>query len=255
MSRSSEIRGAILLALLSIAWPGPAAAQSVAVSASEDATLYAEGDLANGGGQYLFAGLTANGRARRSLLRFDVAAAVPPGFVVESATLTLTLDRTIVPATPIAIHRLLASWGEGSIDVTGREGDGADAESGDATWADRFHPDVSWSVAGGDFAPAPSATSTAGGPSAVVFSGGAMVADVQAWLDDASSNQGWILVGDESTVPTAKRFASRQSFDPAMAPVLVVGVRPPSIPTLSPVVLGLWGLLLGGAGLHLIRRA
>lgn len=41
--------------------------------------------------------------------------------------------------------------------------------------------------------------------------GAALAADVQMWLDDASSNWGWILLGDESVVSTARRFDSREN--------------------------------------------
>jgi hypothetical protein len=49
-----------------------------------------------------------------------------------------------------------------------------------------------------------------------------MVADVQSWLDEPSGNHGWCVVGDETTAPSAKRFDSREHFDPAMRPVLTV---------------------------------
>jgi spore coat protein A len=38
-----------------------------------------------------------------------------------------------------------------------------------------------------------------------------MVADVQSWLNNPSQNYGWIIVGDESTTQTTKRFATRES--------------------------------------------
>ena len=40
---------------------------------------------------------------------------------------------------------------------------------------------------------------------------GRMVADVQAWLDDPSTNFGWIVVGDETQNETAKRFLTVES--------------------------------------------
>ena len=46
-----------------------------------------------------------------------------------------------------------------------------------------------------------------------------MVADVQGWLDNPASNFGWLMLGDESTNLTAKRFDTRESTSP---PVLAI---------------------------------
>ena len=37
-----------------------------------------------------------------------------------------------------------------------------------------------------------------------------MLADVQKWLDDPSSNFGWLLLGDETKSRTTKRFDSSE---------------------------------------------
>jgi hypothetical protein len=57
-----------------------------------------------------------------------------------------------------------------------------------------------------------------------------MAADAQAWLDTPASNYGWILVGDESTSSTAKRFDTREFPNPATRPVLTVEFSPPCYP-------------------------
>ena len=43
-----------------------------------------------------------------------------------------------------------------------------------------------------------------------------MVADVQAWLDNPASNFGWLMLGDETAIATAKRFDTRESASPPM---------------------------------------
>jgi hypothetical protein len=54
----------------------------------------------------------------------------------------------------------------------------------------------------------------------------ALVADVQAWVDEPAANYGWVLLStDEATPATAKRIASRE--DPANAPELRVDYTPP----------------------------
>ena len=72
---------------------------------------------------------------------------------------------------------------------------------------------------------------------------------------------GWLIYGEGSGVQTAKRYDSREHFDPARRPLLVVEFTPPpeppvvEIPTLSP-----WGwlglaALLVAAGVRRLRRA
>ena len=46
--------------------------------------------------------------------------------------------------------------------------------------------------------------------------------DVQAWLDDDSTNFGWLLRGDESTIFTARQFASRENLTVANRPLLTI---------------------------------
>jgi Ca2+-binding RTX toxin-like protein len=48
-----------------------------------------------------------------------------------------------------------------------------------------------------------------------------MVADVQSWLDDPSTNFGWLLRADEG-LTSSKAFASREAADAAQRPVLTI---------------------------------
>jgi hypothetical protein len=45
-----------------------------------------------------------------------------------------------------------------------------------------------------------------------------MAADIQAWLDNPSSNFGWVLLGKEGAEATAKRFDSRENEAPENRP-------------------------------------
>jgi hypothetical protein len=49
-----------------------------------------------------------------------------------------------------------------------------------------------------------------------------MVADVQDWLDNPSTNFGWALVGNESTFPTTKRFSTKEDANVANRPSLTI---------------------------------
>jgi hypothetical protein len=121
----------------------------------------------------------------------------------------------------VGLYRVTADWGEaGSVGL----GEGAAAESGDATWSHRFWNTTTWTTAGGDFMPVPSATQAVVDTATYEWIGAGLVADVQSWVDDPTSNFGWLLKGDESTLQTAKRFGSRESLAP---PQLAVDYTPP----------------------------
>ena len=50
-----------------------------------------------------------------------------------------------------------------------------------------------------------------------------MVVDIQAWLDDPAINFGWVLIGDEATFPSTRRFDSREGV---ARPSLLVDFTP-----------------------------
>jgi hypothetical protein len=203
-------------------------ADEIDLMASKDNTIYSEGDLSNGVGQYLFSGTTANVDFRRALIKFDIAANIPTGATIDSVQLSLNVSK--VPdssSQSFSLFRLTTEWGEGSSNAPREEGAGADARTGDATWAHTLFPFEFWSTAGGDFEPEVSATALIGGLGAAVWpSTGELVADVQMWLEQPESNFGWILVGDESTISSAKRFDSRENPTAALGPRLKVLFTP-----------------------------
>ena len=54
-----------------------------------------------------------------------------------------------------------------------------------------------------------------------------LVQDVQLWISAPRRNFGWILIGDETAPQSAKRFASRESSDPLLRPLLEVTYSEP----------------------------
>ena len=202
---------------------GPA---TLTLHAVADTTIYAEaGDRSNGAGDSIFAGGNNDGFRRRALVRFDLAA-VPPGAVVASATLTLTLDRTAVGPRPVTVHRLLASWGEAGSHAAGEEGEGAPAQPGDATWTHRSFGDAAWRTPGGDFIAQPSATVSVDGAGPYAWTSPGLATDVQAWIDEPSTNFGWILLAEASERRAAKRFAGRSHRDAGLRPTLTIELAP-----------------------------
>ena len=178
------------------------------------------------------AGETNNALTRRSLLAFDVASQIPAGATVTSVRLELEVTATSGAAQAddiMAMHRVLADWGEGT--STHQGGSGAPATPGDATWLDRFFgAGQTWTTPGGDFVPTPSATQFApvGSGDFAFESSAALVADVQAWLDTPSSNHGWILIGVEDRPSTTRVMTSRE--DGPDGPRLIVEIEDVAVP-------------------------
>ena len=175
------------------------AQREVALTPVKDNTLYESdtGALSNGAGDHLFAGRTRQGANRRALLAFDVAGAVPEGATLDSVHLTLHMSRTAGEAHTVALHRVLADWGEGASDAPDNEGAGTAAATDDATWIHTFFDTGLWQNPGGDFDSTASASVLVGGEDAYTWgSTPAMAADVQAWLDAPEENFGWVLIGD-----------------------------------------------------------
>jgi hypothetical protein len=230
---SVKLRASNVLRLLAITC-GSAALSStlradvITLGASRDNTLYFDpaGTISNGAGGHIFAGMTAADTQRRALLAFDVAGAIPAGSKIDSASLTLHMSKTITSGIEVTLHRLLADWGEGASIAPGEEGGGAQAAPGDATWKHTFYDTQTWSTPGGDFDRSASATQLVFGPGFYSWSSAAMAQDVQGWLDDPGQSFGWLVLGDESSIATAKRFDSRENPEPALRPALTVAYTP-----------------------------
>ena len=204
--------------------------QTVDIPASKDNTMYestapfnfssSELNKSNGNGDFLFAGrinTNNNGLIRRGLIQFDIAGNIPAGATITNVNLRLYCSQTItIPSVSnanISLHRVQQDWGEGSSNASGQEGGGANAQTNDATWLHTFFDAGTWTQVGGDFLATPSATTNVGNRDLFYnWSGTGMASDVQHWLDNASQNFGWAIIGDETQVATAKRFDTHERF-------------------------------------------
>ena len=216
----------LLICILSVAetgWP-----ETATIFPSKDNTLYesSAGTLSNGTGFYLFVGTTAANDIRRSVLHFDLSA-LPQGSLVSDAELVLYMNRSKAGPNEIGVHRLETDWGEGSSAGTRGEGSGGNATIEDATWLHARYPDGRWQREGGDFVQSPSAHQTVTDLGSYRWNGDLLTADVQRWVNIPAENMGWILVGDESTAPTAKRFSSRDHSTSVQRPLLIINYAPP----------------------------
>jgi hypothetical protein len=222
--RSSKILLALIVTIvLRCTAANSVNAATISIMPSKDNTLYeydpAEGDHSNGAGFHFFAGENGMGELRRGVLAFDIAGTISAGSTITAVSLTMNMSMTPAGARTVELHKVLADWGEGTSHAPMGEGDGAPATPNDATWRHRFFDSVFWTTQGGDFSATVSASQSVAGVGQYTWSSAQMVADVQSWLDNPASNFGWLVLGDESTIATAKRFDTRESASP---PVLTI---------------------------------
>ena len=219
---------------LVLAAMAPVSADVVVLTPTRDNTIFDNGN-SNGAGDAIFSGRTGDfgGQiVQRGLVAFRVAGSVPAGSTITSVSLELALVQTGAMGSPAShsLHRVLADWGEGESIFPG--GTGAPPTAGDATWDNTFFPDQFWLATGGDYSPTVSASQTIG-PALGSYTWGStpqMVADVQIWLDIPSTPLGWLLMGDEVTPFSAKKFASREAVDSSLHPTLTIEFTPPPCP-------------------------
>jgi spore coat protein A len=209
---------------------GDAYGDSVTLQASKDNSMYSDDwDVSNGAGDYFFAGRTKISALRRGLVAFDLTGQIPPGATINSVTLTLYKSRGKGGAKNIWLHRLLDDWDEGTSNAGGEEGQGDIATAGDATWSHNLYPSSLWSSLGGDFDPASSAVTAVGGNGFYAWTSAPMKVNVQFWLDNPDSNFGWILIGEEGSDLTARRFDSHTNSIVAQRPQLAIDFTPVSV--------------------------
>lgn len=208
-----------------------AQADVATLTPTKDATIFNDGagNRADGQQSTLYsgrAGTNTTWPVRRALLAFDVAGALPAGATITSVQLKLYMSKTVTGAQTYNVHRLTSGWNEGP--ASGQSGNGAPASTGDVTWLHTFWNNQFWSTPGGDFATAASASTSVGSSFNWYAwnSTAALVGDVQGWLDAPATNHGWILIGPEGVLKSAKQFESRESL-PQFRPQLVIDYTPP----------------------------
>jgi len=219
--------------LLLMCFVAPAPAETVTIEATRDATLieHPEGARANGSGSSLFVGRTSQSQngIRRAVLYFDLTGALPQKALIESASLTLYMKFSNEAPQTLALHHVLADWGEGPSSSGG--GGGASSLPGDVTWVHTFYDDDTWVRAGGQFVAHPSAEREVGDSGFYTWEASQkLLQDIRLWRAAPHRNFGWILIGGESTPQTAKNFASREHPDPLLRPVLQITYREPGKP-------------------------
>lgn len=175
MKRHAAILIVILLA------GATAAAETVSIEASRDATMiqHPDGALANGAGPALFAGRNNQDEnsIRRALVHFDIAGVVPRPAIIQDVRLVLYLTPSNTGPREIRVHRVLADWSEGASSSSGGGGD--DAGPGDVTWIHRTYDTDFWTISGGQFVGHPSAALDVSDPGYFTWEGRGLTRDVR----------------------------------------------------------------------------
>jgi hypothetical protein len=204
-------------------------------STSQDTTVFSQdGNVSAGGLGWFMVGNTGEdgGTAtRNALMRFELTS-IPAGSIINSVTLTLTQTKNGPSATDeyLDMHRILQSWGEGSV---AGSFSGSQAQLGDATFTYRNYLINTWDSPGGDYdvknrSARTIVTNVGLTPTAFTFdsqsmdfANGGMLADVQSWVDNPASNYGWYLLLPEFIEHNARRFGSREGPS-EYSPVLTI---------------------------------
>jgi hypothetical protein len=247
--------------MAAVGFGGTGRADVIALGASKDAMIFGtsagvDTGNASGKGPALFAGADGSSNRKRSMLAFDVSS-IPAGATITSVTMTLTLAQIAgsgggsssggtYPTRTYGLYDLLQDWGEGNSgsptsSSVGGTGQGYTRVNGDSTWDYAFYNSnpalaVTWDLGGtdlhgGNFSATESAASTftsftVGNP--YTWSSAGMVADVQAWVNGTTPNDGWLLKSDnlESSPTSFLGFWSKDGAaannNAAWAPSLTV---------------------------------
>ena len=194
------------------------AANILQLTPIQDNSIYSDSTANSNGIGELFCGQTCTGANSRALIQFDLTG-LSCSATVTSVTVTFDVDFTSPTSTAnnYTLRPLLTEWGEGN---SFGSGTGAPALFPDATWIDAKTGTNSWTTPGGDFGSVSATkTFTAGTGLQTFTSTASLVSVVQGWINNPSSNKGWILIGDESLNCSSRRIGSR---DFGNAPVIEI---------------------------------
>ncbi|MDG1427707.1 MAG: DNRLRE domain-containing protein [Crocinitomicaceae bacterium] len=202
-------------------------AQSVTLNPTKDNSIYVENPFNSAGQGRLYAGPNSSAFRRRALMQFDFSS-IPAGSTILTAELTVNVDQYSGGVTSFySLYPLTTAFGEGA-SAGGVAGSAAIAP--DATWNDAMYGTSAWSTIGGDYVASPMAFSNMSNTTGnqVFATGASFVSVVQAWYDTPATNFGLIMIGDEGSSGTVRRFGSKEV---GTAPVLVVTYSPPPCTT------------------------
>jgi hypothetical protein len=192
---------------------------TLTVTPSMDTSFFSSG--INPRGTTILVGTRNNGIVDRGLLRFDLSS-LTSGALIQSARLRINVVKTpLSPANSnFSLYRMLTPW------------------DANASWANATAM-TTWSglgtLAGVDYSASASATQFVSGVGSYEFaSTSELLTDLQAWITNPLSNNGWLLKCEsESVGRSARHFGSSESTTP---PQLIIDY---SLPAPSPTLTAL----------------
>ncbi len=209
--------------------------QEVVIESDRDNGMFSEDpDQSNGAGEAMRAGANSVDDVRRGLIHFDVAGNVPADSIISYSDLQMTCRRDADGSSrTYTLQRMTNDWGEGISDDGGFTASG-NAEAEDATWDYNFYSYSNWGTPGGDFDPTivSSQIVTSSGQDYTWSFTSEMQSNIQSWLDDDSTNYGWLVRGDETLdgVSKAKHFYTREYSVAEDRPQLTIRYTPDTLP-------------------------
>lgn len=238
-----KLRPCFAAALAASSIASVAVAQTtVNLVSNHDNTLYQNQDfeVSNGAGGVMFSGRPNNGLIYRALFSFDLSS-IPAGATITAVSLRLHCSRENDATAQLhTMHRVLASWGEGtSVATIGGGGAGAQATLGDCSWNYRFYDpnipsnSIPWATPGGDFSPTISSSLSVNNIGNYTFTGAGLITDVQFWLNNPAQNFGWVLRSNEADDNTSRRWDTRENSNASFRPLLTVTYVIPAPGTLA----------------------
>mmetsp|Transcript_39255 Transcript_39255/g.47185 ORF Transcript_39255/g.47185 Transcript_39255/m.47185 type:complete len:337 (+) Transcript_39255:25-1035(+) len=206
---------------------------------SVDATIFGFQDRIASGGERFMIGSTKNG-IRRGFLKFlvdDEEDIFPSDAKVECTEIRLFVaqndeERRTVPAPQIELHQVVSDWkttGKNNLQLNGLNG--GTANTGDTTWKYSSYPSIEWENKGGDFSQNVLAETIAAGDLHWYGKTRAMAEVVQGWINDASTNYGFILISsdeDRLVLPGSYSRYNGIESEPELIPRLIVTYTSPS---------------------------
>jgi hypothetical protein len=191
--------GLLISALLGVAAVLPVCADTLTVSASTDTWILAENPDANFSSDFhgLGSGQNSHGSPMRAMVKFDLSS-IPANATITAVSMTITeIKENSFSDTDYELHRILQNW-----------------NAAETTWNSRAAA-TAWNEAGlgsgTDYASTASGTITATvsgfGPHTFT-SNNNLVADVQAWINDPSANNGWFFKPAVDAGQNGRRWGS-----------------------------------------------
>lgn len=244
ISDARASRGFLIMALLSLSPINRLQAETIQLLPSEDTTLFEFDPTFNYGEQHVFISGTLGPQGdlslSRALLKFDIAQNVPPGKVIESAS----LDVYVTDAPPESnrvdstfhLRRMLTPWAEGKKSSSARPG-GAPADPDESNWRFTGLTNQRWATPGG--APGDDYLDLSSGSTRIrdrretyrLELNERGLADLVLWQTEPTRNFGWILISEREDKPfTARRFGASENQTEARRPVLNITFGPVNDP-------------------------